>query len=102
MAEDALRLADHLGWQRFHLAGHSMGAMIACKLAAAQPRRIASLALISTSNGGYDMIPTVSRDLVKGRRTCCVRSRFPSMTSFVWCMQAGSPAAKEGYIAGPH
>ncbi|CAI7890698.1 unnamed protein product [Closterium sp. NIES-53] len=57
MAADALFLADHLGWTRFHLVGHSMGGMIACKVAAAASHRIISLALISVSGGGFDLLP---------------------------------------------
>ncbi|GJP41346.1 hypothetical protein CLOM_g1006 [Closterium sp. NIES-68] len=57
MAADALFLADHLGWTRFHLVGHSMGGMIACKVAAAASHRIISLGLISVTGGGFDLLP---------------------------------------------
>lgn len=39
---DIVRVADALGWQRFHLLGHSRGAIIAALLTAAQPARVAS------------------------------------------------------------
>lgn len=39
---DLVRVADALGWSRFHLLGHSRGAIIAALLTAAQPARIAS------------------------------------------------------------
>jgi len=39
-------LADAMGWQRFVLLGHSMGAAAAAITAAAMPRRVAGLALI--------------------------------------------------------
>ncbi|CAI5466908.1 unnamed protein product [Closterium sp. Yama58-4] len=61
MAMDALRLADHLGWTHFHLVGHSMGGMIATKVAATAPHRVKSLALISTSRGGFDILPRLDR-----------------------------------------
>lgn len=43
---DALAVADALGWQRFHLVGHSLGGAIGVLLAAACPDRIERLALI--------------------------------------------------------
>ncbi|KAK3156680.1 hypothetical protein QOZ80_2AG0110440 [Eleusine coracana subsp. coracana] len=59
MAMDALALMDHLGWQSAHVFGHSMGSMIASKLAAMAPERVASLALLNTTGGGYQCIPKV-------------------------------------------
>ncbi|KAL0400585.1 UNVERIFIED_CONTAM: putative aminoacrylate hydrolase RutD [Sesamum latifolium] len=49
MAKDAIALMDHLGWEKAHVFGHSMGAMIACKLAAMVPERILSLALLNVT-----------------------------------------------------
>ncbi|MBA6114750.1 MULTISPECIES: alpha/beta hydrolase [Pseudomonas] len=45
-AHDVLRVAEQLGWQRFALLGHSLGAIIAVQLAAALPERVSHLALI--------------------------------------------------------
>ncbi|MNZ65971.1 Tropinesterase [compost metagenome] len=45
-ALDALLVAEQLGWQRFSLLGHSLGAIVAMLLAAALPERVARLALI--------------------------------------------------------
>lgn len=47
-AADLLALLDHLGLAQVHLVGHSHGARVALVLAAAQPRRIASLTLADT------------------------------------------------------
>ncbi len=43
MAEDALRLLDHLGIARAHVIGYSMGARIAAFLGVNHPARVASL-----------------------------------------------------------
>ncbi|KAK9914520.1 hypothetical protein M0R45_038294 [Rubus argutus] len=61
MAKDAIALMDHLGWRQAHVFGHSMGAMIACKLAAMVPDRILSLALLNVTGGGYECLPRIDR-----------------------------------------
>ncbi|KAA8540056.1 hypothetical protein F0562_026748 [Nyssa sinensis] len=57
MAKDAIAILDHLGWRKAHVFGHSMGAMIACKLAAMVPDRVLSLALLNVTGGGYECLP---------------------------------------------
>jgi aminoacrylate hydrolase len=48
MAADALAIADAVGFVRFHLAGHSMGGLIAQEIALRAPQRVRSLALLCT------------------------------------------------------
>ncbi len=43
---DILMVAEQMGWQRFSLLGHSMGAIVSLLMAAALPERIERLALI--------------------------------------------------------
>lgn len=43
---DILRVAESLGWERFHLLGHSRGALMSLLLSAAMPERIASVVLL--------------------------------------------------------
>ena len=51
MADDVAALADGLGIGRFHVAGFSMGGMIAQTLALRHPERILSLASLSSATG---------------------------------------------------
>ena len=53
MAGDALALMDSLGIDRFHLAGHSMGGLIAQQVALHARARVASLALMCTFAHGW-------------------------------------------------
>ncbi|WP_273825118.1 MULTISPECIES: alpha/beta hydrolase [Pseudomonas] len=53
---DVLQVAEQLGWQRFALLGHSLGAIVSVVLAGALPERVSHLALIDgvippTANG---------------------------------------------------
>lgn len=56
LAEDVVRVLDHLGAASAHLVGHSMGGMMAQMVAIHHPERVLSLGLLSTlpgREGGY-------------------------------------------------
>lgn len=61
MAEDCWQLLDHLGVERAHLVGHSLGGMIVQAAAQRQPGRVASLSLLSTAYRGRDVaVPSLA------------------------------------------
>jgi pimeloyl-ACP methyl ester carboxylesterase len=53
-AADALAVADALGFERFAVAGHSMGALVAIELAARHPERVMALGLVDPSGDAAD------------------------------------------------
>ena len=58
IAADCLALADRLGWQRFHVVGHSMTGMITQRLAADAPSRVISaIAVCPISAAGNRLGP---------------------------------------------
>jgi pimeloyl-ACP methyl ester carboxylesterase len=54
MAEDAAALITAQGWPTAHVVGHSMGGLIAIRLALTAPARVRSLALLCTFARGRD------------------------------------------------
>ncbi|TNM69667.1 alpha/beta fold hydrolase [Streptomyces sp. NP160] len=55
MAADAVGLLDHLGVQRAHVVGQSLGGMVAQVLASRRPDRVASLTSIYSTTGAADV-----------------------------------------------
>lgn len=45
LAEDLNKMTDELGWQKFHLVGHSMGARVAIVFASKYPSKVKSLTI---------------------------------------------------------
>ncbi len=57
MADDAVGLADAMGYERFHLVGISMGGMISQEIVLNHPERVRSLTLMATTPGGPEAVP---------------------------------------------
>ncbi|PWK69456.1 pimeloyl-ACP methyl ester carboxylesterase [Streptomyces sp. CG 926] len=52
LVDDVLRIADALGWDGFHLAGHDWGAAIAWATATLEPGRVRTLTAVSLPHPG--------------------------------------------------
>jgi pimeloyl-ACP methyl ester carboxylesterase len=64
MADDAAALLDHLGIDRAHIVGASMGGMIAQIFAARYPERTAGLGIIFSSNNSALLPPPAPKALL--------------------------------------
>lgn len=60
MADDAIGILDALGIDRAHLVGRSMAGGIVVMARQKYPDRVASLTLVSTTNGDHDLPPSSS------------------------------------------
>ena len=69
MADDVLAIADHEGFDRFHLGGHSMGGLIAQAIALRAPARVQSLALMCTFFRGREAARMTPDIIWTGLRT---------------------------------
>jgi pimeloyl-ACP methyl ester carboxylesterase len=82
---DLLAVLDHWGAQRAVLAGHSMGAYVATRLAAAHPHRCAGVVLIDggispRNSGNFD--PDAVLDAVLGPALSRLRMTFASRQDY--------------------
>ncbi|WP_345250664.1 alpha/beta fold hydrolase [Pigmentiphaga soli] len=69
--------AGLLGFERFHLVGHSLGAIMAARFACAYPARVLSLTLVSPSSGHARLAPE-ERELLRDRRLNDLRDLGPA------------------------
>ncbi len=68
MADDTVRLMDHLGIAAAHILGHSMGGYIVQELAINYPRRVDKLVLASTAAATSERNKALFRNMLQARR----------------------------------
>lgn len=95
MAADAQALLDHLGWEDAHVAGISMGGMIAQQLALSARERVRSLTLLATSGRGLGWRPSLAGmrlglEVVFGRGEARVRALGRQLMSPQHLARAGA------------
>ena len=88
MAADMLALADHLGWDRFALVGHSMGGAVAQLMALDSPERLTALVLASTFHGP---VPGITMDLVDLGRWVVRESGMTGLAEAMAARRAENP-----------
>lgn len=62
-AYDVLEVAEQLGWEKFNLMGHSMGAHISLIASATEPEKVEQLMLIEGFGTPHDFAPSLIPDL---------------------------------------
>lgn len=93
LADDAAALLDHLGIERAHVAGISMGGMIAQRFALRHPQRILGLGLLASSSGRIGL-PLPQRRVLQLLRTRPVGADEAAAVDYIDRLFAvlGSPA----------
>jgi pimeloyl-ACP methyl ester carboxylesterase len=84
LADDALCVLDHFQIERAHVVGLSLGGAVAQELVLAHPRRVRSLALLST----FAFQPPRSRALLKGWRALYPEAQRSPELRRAWELQA--------------
>lgn len=67
MVADALAVMDHLGFDRFHIVGHSMGGLMGLEIAGVAPERVVSLSILASGRVRMPRIAGVFDALVAVR-----------------------------------
>jgi 3-oxoadipate enol-lactonase len=111
-AEDALAVADTLGWSTFSLIGHSMSGLIVQRIAQLAPERIARLVAITPVSPSGMGLPQPAVDQIRGlaladddRRFAALRQMWGDRLSETWIRfklkkwrETASAAAAANYV----
>jgi len=97
LASDVLKLADHLGHEKFTLAGHSMGGYIALALAEMHPERLAGLVMV-TSNARADSPEKRENRLEEANRVLVEGTQSVANTLIQRMMPAGELAQPDEHM----
>uniref|UniRef100_A0A7S4MSZ8 AB hydrolase-1 domain-containing protein n=1 Tax=Vannella robusta TaxID=1487602 RepID=A0A7S4MSZ8_9EUKA len=86
MAQDAIKLADYLKWDKFHVAGVSMGGMISQEIALAAPTRVCTLNLAVTHSGGSGSFPVFAgvRGILQSQRCKTAAEKAPHILNLMY------------------
>lgn len=82
LAADADAIAHAAGWDRYHVVGHSMGGIIAQRLALTRPDAVQSLSLLCTISRGRDAVSMSASTLVTALR-CRVGTKAARRRAFI-------------------
>lgn len=97
-----LDAADHFGWEKFHLVGHSMGGSIVMLVAAAFPERVLSVTMVDSFGpvtSPETVVETLRNSILsrRGRRGKKLRP-VESMEILADKMRAGNPFLNENAV----
>ncbi len=93
-------LMQHLGVERFHVAGNSMGGGVAGEMAATQPQKILSLTLIDAAGVHYKPAD-LDRAMLAGRNMLVLKTPqdFEALLDLVFVNRPPSPRPVLDYLA---
>jgi 3-oxoadipate enol-lactonase len=95
---DVLRVLDHFGVERAHLAGLSMGGRIAMRTALLHPLRVATLTLLDTHEGFTAFTPEQRQAFVDSRRAPLLAGKTPADIAEPVARSLVSPNAKPEHL----
>ncbi|TGK19253.1 alpha/beta fold hydrolase [Leptospira fluminis] len=95
------RFTQGLGWEKFHIAGNSMGGCIAGVFAAKHPEKVLSLGVFAPGGINSPVKSELSRNMEKGKNTLIVTDQkdFEELMKFVFVNPPPIPSPMKSYFA---